>query len=172
MFLELVRVVFGRCEGKARRDDAFDPMMKLLAITTCDLRGLVADARRIVGQVEEQRNAFHASILFKVFREEAACFQVDTHSTEDNGEVLFMVVMNGLCWFRDETGLSANLCSNFIVRKTSSREDGDFLATGNRVHGVDGRDTGRDHFFGINLTLSAVLWNIDSAHKDLLLHTD
>jgi hypothetical protein len=25
------------------------------------------------------------------------------------------------------------------------------LATGDRVHGVDGRDAGRDHFFGVHL---------------------
>jgi hypothetical protein len=134
------------------------------------LRSPRSNARRIVGKVQEKRNSFHASILFKVFGEEAARFQVDTHSSEDNGEVLFMVVMNSLCWFRYETGLSANLGSNFVVGKTSSREDGNLLATSNRIHSVDGRDTGRDHFFGINLMLLAILSNTGDPH--LLLHTD
>lgn len=37
------------------------------------------------------------------------------------------------------------------MRKTGGGEDGDLLATGDRVHGVDGGDTGRDHLFGVHL---------------------
>lgn len=53
----------------------------------------------------------------------------------------------------DETCLSANLGSDFVVRKTGCRENGNLLATGNGVHGVDGRDTGGDHLLGVDLVL-------------------
>jgi hypothetical protein len=32
-----------------------------------------------------------------------------------------------------------------VVRQTGRREDGDLLTTGDRVHHVDGRDTGLNH---------------------------
>lgn len=37
------------------------------------------------------------------------------------------------------------------MRKTGGRENGNLLATSDGVHGVDGGDTGGDHFFGVNL---------------------
>jgi hypothetical protein len=40
--------------------------------------------------------------------------------------------------------------SHFVVRKTGGGENGNLLATGNGVHGVDGRDTSLDHFFGVD----------------------
>lgn len=40
--------------------------------------------------------------------------------------------------------------SYFIMRETGSREDGDFLSSGDTVHGVDGRDAGLDHFLGVD----------------------
>lgn len=51
----------------------------------------------------------------------------------------------------DETSLSANLGGNFVVRQTGGRENRNLLTTGNRVHGVDGRDTGGDHLLGVFL---------------------
>ena len=36
------------------------------------------------------------------------------------------------------------------MRKTSGRENGNLLATSDTVHGVNGRNTGLDHFFGVN----------------------
>lgn len=52
----------------------------------------------------------------------------------------------------DQTGLSTNLGGDLVVRKTGRREDGNLLPTGNRIHGVDGRNTSRDHFFGVHLS--------------------
>jgi hypothetical protein len=40
--------------------------------------------------------------------------------------------------------------THFIVRKTSGGKDGNFLTTGNGVHGVNGGDTSLNHFFRIN----------------------
>jgi hypothetical protein len=42
--------------------------------------------------------------------------------------------------------------ADFVVGKTRGGEDGDLLATGDRVHRVDGGDTGRDHLFGVDLS--------------------
>jgi hypothetical protein len=38
----------------------------------------------------------------------------------------------------------------FIMRQTSSREDGDLLTTGDRVHGINSGNTSLDHFFRID----------------------
>jgi hypothetical protein len=67
-----------------------------------------------------------------------------------------MVIVYTLCWLSNQTGLSTNLRSDFVVGKTRGGEDGNLLTTGNRVHRVDGGDTGRDHFFGVHLILSAL----------------
>lgn len=111
--------------------------------------------RRVICQVQEESDTFHAAIFLKVSSEEAARLQVDTHGAEHNGEVVVMVIMHALRGLPDQTGLSTDLCGNFVVGKTGGRKDGDLLTAGNRVHRVDGRDTGRDHFFGVHLGLSA-----------------
>jgi len=80
--------------------------------------------------------------------------QVDTHGTENNGEVLLVAVVNTLvgdALLLDETSLSANLGGNFVVRQTGGRENGNLLSSGNRVHGINGRDTGRNHLLGVFL---------------------
>jgi hypothetical protein len=38
----------------------------------------------------------------------------------------------------------------FIVRQTSSREDGNLLTTSNGVHGINSGDTSLNHFFRIH----------------------
>jgi len=111
------------------------------------------DVRRVVGQVQEQSNSLHTAILLEVTSEESAGFQVDTHGTEDDGEVVLVVIVNTLGRL-NQTGLSTDLGGNFVVRKTSGREDGNLLTTGNGVHGVDGRDTGGDHLLGVFLQIS------------------
>lgn len=40
--------------------------------------------------------------------------------------------------------------SYFIVRETSSREDGDLLSSGDTVHGVNGGDACLDHFLRVD----------------------
>jgi len=49
----------------------------------------------------------------------------------------------------DEGSLTANLGRNFVVRKTSSGEEGNLLTTGNGVHDIDGGDTSLDHLLRI-----------------------
>ena len=111
-------------------------------------------ARRIVSEVKEESNTLQTAVLLEVAGEETSGFQVDTHGTENNGEVLLVAVMNTLvgdALLLDETSLSANLGGNFVVRQTGGREDGNLLSSGNRVHGINGRDTGGDHLLGVFL---------------------
>jgi hypothetical protein len=113
------------------------------------------DLRRVVCQVQEQSDALHAAVLLEVLCEETTRFQIDTHGTKDNGEVVVVVIMYALSWLSDQTSLSTNLRGDFIMGKTGGGEDGNLLTTGNRVHCVDGGNTGRNHLFGVHLTLSA-----------------
>src|SRR4051812_17309013 len=95
-------------------------------------------SRWIVRQVQEQSDTFHAAVLFKVSSEESASFQIDTHSTEDNGEILLMSIMYILCWLPYKTSLSTNLRGDFVVWKTSCGKYGDLLTARDGVHCVDG----------------------------------
>ena len=111
------------------------------------------DLRRVVGQVQEQSDSLHTAVLLEVASEESAGFQVDTHGTEDDGEVVLVVIVNTLGGL-DQTGLSTDLGGNLVVRQTSGREDGNLLTTSNGVHGVNGRDTSRNHLLGVFLLSS------------------
>lgn len=111
------------------------------------------DVRRVVRQVQEQGNSLHTAVLLEIASEESAGFQVDTHGTEDDGEVVRVIIVNALGGL-DQTGLSADLGSNLVVGQTSGGEDGNLLTTSNRVHGINGRDTCRDHLLGVFLRMS------------------
>jgi hypothetical protein len=150
VLLELIGVVLSGGEGETGSDNTLDTTTGQWTF----LSKLWPYLRRVVCQVQEQGNTLHTAVLFEVLGEETTRLQVDTHGTEDNREVVVVVVVYPLGRLSDQTGLSTNLRGNLVVRKTRGREDRDLLSTGNRVHRVDGRDTGRDHFFGVNLTLS------------------
>lgn len=122
----------------------------ILTQSACGREIWAINVRGIVGKVQEQCDTLHAAILFEVPGEKSAGLQVDAHGAEHNGEVVIMPVMH-ILRRSHETGLSANLGCDFVVGKTGGREDRDLLASSNRVHGVDGGDTGGDHFFGIDL---------------------
>jgi hypothetical protein len=120
--------------------------------------------RRVVGQVQEQGDTLHTAVLLEVLGEEAARLQVDTHGTEDDREVVVVVIVHTLCWLSDQAGLSANLRGDLVMRQTGRGEDGNLLATGDRVHRVNGGDTGRDHLLGIHLARSVLPCDI-AAHR-------
>jgi len=107
-------------------------------------------ARRIICQVQKQRDTLHGTILLEITSKESRSLQVDTHGTKDDAEVLCMTIMYGLVGLVDKTSLSTNLSGDFIVRQTGGREDGNLLTTGDRVHCVNGRDTRRNHLFGVD----------------------
>ena len=92
MLLELVRVVLGRGECKARCDDTLD----------C----------RIVCQVEEERDTVQTTVLFEVLFEEASRLHVHTHRGEHDGEVVFVAVMHILSRTLDKTRLPHDLRGN------------------------------------------------------------
>lgn len=105
---------------------------------------------RIVGQVQEQTHVLHGTVLLEVLLEESGSLHVHTHSGEHDGEVVGVVIQHGLARQLDETGLTTDLGGDFVVGQTGGGEDGDLLATGNRVHHIDGRDTGLDHLLGVD----------------------
>ena len=76
--------------------------------------------RRVVGKVKEECDTLHTAVLFKVSCEEATGLHVHTHSSKDNGEVVFMSIMNILRWPLHQAGLATDLSCNFVVRQTSS----------------------------------------------------
>ena len=73
------------------------------------------DLRGVVCQVQEQGDTLHTAVLLEVACEEATGLQVDTHGTEDNGEVVVVVIVYTLGRLSDKTSLSANLRGDFIV---------------------------------------------------------
>jgi len=86
--------------------------------------------RRVVCQVQEKCGTVHGAILLKVLGEESTCLQVHTHSTEDNREVVIVLVVHTLVRLLYETSLSTNLCGDFIVRQTGCGKNGNLLTTG------------------------------------------
>lgn len=130
----LVGEVLGGGQRETRRDDALN--------------------RGVVGQVQEEARALHRTVALKIFREEAGGFDVDTHGGKDDGKGLVGFVDDrgaGL----DETGLTANLSSDIVVRETGSREEGNLLSTRNREVDVDRRNTRLNHLLRV-LALAGV----------------
>jgi hypothetical protein len=130
----------------------------LLRVSDVDRNSQVY-SRRVVRQVQEQGDTLHTAVLLEISCEETARLQVDTHGTENDGEVVCVSVVYALVdpsRSTDQTGLSANLGGDFVVGKTGRGEDGNLLATSNGVHGVDSGDTSGDHFFGVHLDTSVL----------------
>mmetsp|Transcript_17593 Transcript_17593/g.38076 ORF Transcript_17593/g.38076 Transcript_17593/m.38076 type:complete len:323 (-) Transcript_17593:344-1312(-) len=103
--------------------------------------------RRIVCQVQEQGGTLHGTTLLEIGSEKTGSFHIHSHSTKHNGEVL-LVRISGILQL-NEGGLTGNLSGNLIMGQSSSRKNGDFLSTGNRVHDINGRNTSLDHGLGI-----------------------
>ena len=101
----------------------------------------------IVGQVHEEHDLVHGAIDFEIGLEESSGGFRDSHSSEDNGEVIFVVIMDVL--LLHERGLSADLSTDLIMGETIGREQGDLLSTGDGVHDINGGDTSLDHFLGV-----------------------
>ena len=144
-----VRQMLGSGQSKTRSDDTLDGW--------------------VVGVVHEQDNSVHGAIHFEVSFEESGSFQVDTHCCENNTKVFFGVIEDIFVSFFsqlfDQRGLSANLGTNFVVRKTSSREEWNLLPSSNGCHCVDGRDTCLDHFLWID-SLKWINWLTLKTHKN------
>nr|GMC79185.1 hypothetical protein Iba_chr04aCG8620 [Ipomoea batatas]GMC81855.1 hypothetical protein Iba_chr04bCG7840 [Ipomoea batatas]GMC84163.1 hypothetical protein Iba_chr04cCG8980 [Ipomoea batatas]GMC85932.1 hypothetical protein Iba_chr04dCG6120 [Ipomoea batatas]GMC88508.1 hypothetical protein Iba_chr04eCG10730 [Ipomoea batatas] len=55
-------------------------------------------------------------------------------SCKDNGKIVLFTTLKKIFRFLQplhQTSLATDLCSNFIMRKTSSREEGNFLPSSN-----------------------------------------
>lgn len=129
-YLALVSQELGGGQRQTRRDDS--------------LNG------RVVGQVQEEAHVLHGAVLLEVLLEEPGRLHVDTHGREHDGEVVLVVVHDGLAGDLDETGLSTDLGGDFVVRQTGGGEDGNLLTTSDGVHDVDGGNAGLDHLLGID----------------------
>ena len=75
------------------------------------------DARRVRSQIDEKGTVGDSSTLLKVLLEEPGGFHVNTHSSEDDREIVLVTIVNtlGCSWSIDQTGLSTNLGSNVVV---------------------------------------------------------
>lgn len=109
----------------------------------------------IVGQVHEEDDTVHRAVDLEVGLEEKSGLLGDTHSGKNNGEVLVGVIVDVLVL--DEGGLTTDLGADFVVRKTGSGEERNFLTTSDGVHDIDSGNTGLDHLLGV-LTLEGVDW--------------
>ena len=147
MLFQLVGVVLGGGQGKSWCDNTLDTVVASLASEYSRMEDVL---RRVVCQVQEECDSLHRAVLFEIPGKEPAGFQVNTHSTEDNGEVVFVVIMDALGGL-DQTGLTTDLSSDFVMWETGGREDWDLLTTGDGVHGINGGDTGRNHLFWVHL---------------------
>ena len=111
MFFKLVCVVFRSCKGKTRGDDTLNSAQGQL-VSVC---ARTDNIRRVVCQIEEKSDPFHTAVFFEIAGEESTRLHVDTHGSEDDGEVLLMTIMNILCRLVHQTSLSTNLSSNLVV---------------------------------------------------------
>ena len=115
---------------------------------------MLSDSRGIIGKIQEERNPLHASVLLKVAREESTRLHVDTHGRENDGEVVLVSVMNTFCGFAYQACLSTYLCGDLVMWKTGGGEDGNLLSSGDGIHGVNGRNTCRNHLLRVHLAWS------------------
>lgn len=95
----------------------------------------VGHSRRVGSQVDEKGTVRNGTALFKVLLEESGSLHVDTHGSEDDGEVVLVAIVNtlGRSWSLDQTGLSTNLGGDLVVGQTGGTEDGDLLTSSNGV---------------------------------------
>jgi hypothetical protein len=111
MLFQLVRKVLCSRQGKTRSNDTFDPVVSA---------GSARYSRRVRSQVDEQRRVTDGSTLLEILLEEPGSLHVDTHSGEDDGEVVLVAVVDTLVgsWALDQTGLTTDLGGNLVVRQT------------------------------------------------------
>lgn len=95
-----------------------------------DSNGELVAIRRIVGKIEEKSDTLHGAVLLEVAGKEPTRLQIDTHSSENNREILLVAVVDIFGGALDQTSLPTNLSSNFVVRQSSSRENGNLLSSG------------------------------------------
>eukprot|EP01084_Bolivina_argentea_P071534 130022_1 len=77
----------------------------------------------IVGQVQEEHGLLHGTVLLELATEETGSLLVDTHSGEDDAEILLLALL------LDQTGLAHNLGGDLVMGETGTGEEGDLLAT-------------------------------------------
>jgi hypothetical protein len=81
-----------------------------------------AIVRRVVGQVKEKSDTLHGTVLLEILLEESSCFHVNTHSTENDREVIFVTIVNVFSRSKllDQASLTTNLGGNLWIEKKIS----------------------------------------------------
>ncbi len=126
--LLFVGKVLSSCEGETGSDNALDG--------------------GIVCQVHEQHDTVHGAVDLEIGLEESSGLSVDSHCRENDGEVRVVVIEHVLSFH--QRCLPTDLSTDLIVRKTSSGEEWNLLTSGDRVHDVDGGDSGLDHLLWVD----------------------
>lgn len=144
-FSEGIRV--GRHISQDDQDVQFSLVSQILSSGKSKTWGNNSFDGWVLSQVKEKNDSLHGSVLFEIGSEESGDFHVDSHSSEDDGEVLIRVIKNVLTL--NQGCLSDDLGTDLVVWETVGGEKWNFLSSGNRVHGIDGGDTCLDHFLGV-----------------------
>uniref|UniRef100_A0A7C9AXN5 Uncharacterized protein n=1 Tax=Opuntia streptacantha TaxID=393608 RepID=A0A7C9AXN5_OPUST len=133
MFPTFISQIFCSGEGNTGRNDTLN--------------------RRVIGQIQKEGDSLHGSILLKITFEELCSFHVNTHSCEHNGKIVFFTILNEIVRLLQplyQPSLTTDLCSNLIMRKTSSRKERNLLSSSNRIHDINGRNSSLYHFFWVS----------------------
>jgi hypothetical protein len=73
---------------------------------------------RIVGVIHEEHNTVHGAIYLEIGLEESSNLSVYSHSSENNAEIVFVMIMDILSF--NERSLSTDLSTDLIMWKTGS----------------------------------------------------
>jgi hypothetical protein len=122
VLVALIGEEFGASQSQTRCNNALNAIKKLYLLTdptkAVHFSLIGAHLRWIIGQIEEQTNIFHGSILLKILLKEPCCFHVDSHRGEDNGKVVVSLGVSMLSIGQfDKTSLAHNLGSNLHFLK-------------------------------------------------------
>lgn len=74
------------------------------------------DLRRVGRKVDEEGRVGNTSTFFEILFEESGGFHVDTHCSEDDGEIVFVAIVNTFAsaGTLDQTGLATDLCGDLV----------------------------------------------------------
>ena len=93
-------------------------MIRSMLAMSCLPAFAINVSRRVRGEIDEQSRIADTAALCEVLHEESSRLHVDTHSREDDREIVLVIIVNSLCstWpMFDETSLPANLSGNLMI---------------------------------------------------------
>ena len=103
---------------------------------------------RMVSMIHEKDYSVHWSVNFEISFEKSSSCQVYSHCCEHNSKI-FIGMVEHIFTF-DESSLSTNLGTNFIVGKSCSWEQWNLLSSCDWSHAIYCGNSSLNHFFWIN----------------------